>query len=255
MSTTTVDVDLARYALALGDDSLILAQRLGEWIANAPELEEDVALGNLGLDLLGQARMLLSYAGEVEGRERSEDDLAYLRDERQFTNLQVMELPNGDFAVTIARLLITSSYQLELYRHLTTSTDSTLAAIAAKAVKEVAYHRDHATQWTLRLGDGTDTSHARMQTGLERVWPYLEEVFDDSWIPQTLLDSGVAVSAVDLRTACHDYLDDVLDRATLTVPSTPAVPGGGRVGIHTEAMGFLLAEMQHIHRSHPGATW
>ena len=159
----TAGPDLVAYALRLGDDALVLAQRLGEWSATAPELEEDVALTNIGLDLLGQARSLLSYAGEVEGAGRDEDDLAYLREEREFPNCQLVEQPNDDFAATIARQLYFSTYQLELYRALRGSADPTLAAVAAKAVKEVAYHRDHATMWTLRLGDGTEESHERMQ--------------------------------------------------------------------------------------------
>ncbi len=247
--------DLFHYVLALGDDALILAQRMGEWIAAAPELEEDVALGNIGLDLLGQARMLLSYAGQVEGKDRTEDDLAYFRDERDFTNLQLVERPNEDFAVSMARLLIFSHYQLALYRRLVASTDETLAAIAAKAVKEVAYHRDHATQWVLRLGDGTEESHRRMQNGLERIWPYLEETFKDSWLPETLLSSDVAVSPATLRDDCLSEIGGVLEQATLEVPEVPQVPGGGRLGIHSEALGYLLAELQHIARSHPGVAW
>nr|WP_239579280.1 1,2-phenylacetyl-CoA epoxidase subunit PaaC [Microlunatus panaciterrae] len=234
---------------------MIHAQRLAEWIASAPELEEDVALGNIALDQLGQARLLLSYAGDVEGAGRNEDDLAFFRDERKFLNLQLVELTNGDFAVTIAKLLLVSSYQLELYRRLSSSTDEMLSAIAAKATKEVAYHRDHATQWTLRLGDGTEFSHQQMQTALERVWPYLEEMFDDSWIPATLLESGVAVPVSELRPAFTQYVTTVIRQATLTSPEVPSIPTGGRRGIHTEAMGFLLAEMQHLARSHPGATW
>jgi ring-1,2-phenylacetyl-CoA epoxidase subunit PaaC len=245
----------ARYALALGDDALILAHRCGEWISNAPQLEEDVALANIGLDLLGQARSLLTYAGELEGLGRTEDDLAYLREERAFTNVQLVELPNGDFAVTMARLLVFSTYQLTLYEQLRTSSDEMLAAVAAKAVKEVAYHRDHATSWVLRLGDGTDVSHARMQAGLARVWPYVEELFDTSWIDPELLERGVAVDAAQLRPGWEAYLRSVLMEATLAWPEVAQRPTGGRRGVHTEAMGYLLAEMQHLHRSHPGARW
>jgi len=254
----TPDVDraaLAAYALALGDDALVLAQRLGEWIANAPQLEEDVALGNIALDQLGQARMLLTYAGEVEGAGRSEDDLAYLRDERAFTNVQLVELANGDFAVTMARLLAVSTYQLALYEELTRSTDATLAAIAAKAVKEVAYHRDHAANWVLRLGDGTALSRERMQAGLEGVWPYVRELFDASWIDPALIERGVAVDVRSLEPGWLAYLTGVLTEATVEVPQVAQRPTGGRRGIHTEAMGYLLAEMQHLARSHPGATW
>jgi ring-1,2-phenylacetyl-CoA epoxidase subunit PaaC len=250
---------LTAYALALGDDALILAHRCGEWISNAPQLEEDVALANIGLDLLGQARTLLTYAGEVEGgadgKGRSEDDLAYLRDERRFTNVQLVELPNQDYAVTTARLLAFSTYQLALYEGLTASTDATLAAIAAKAVKEVAYHRDHATSWVVRLGDGTDVSHDRMQAGLERVWPYIGELFDASWIETALVEHGVAVDVRALRPGWEEYVRGVLDESTLAWPEVAQRPTGGRRGIHTEAMGYLLAEMQHLHRSHPGARW
>ncbi len=256
------DVDgraLADYALALGDDALVLAQRYGQWITNAPQLEEDVALANIGLDLLGQARTLLTYGGEVErqidGKGRSEDDLAYLRDERSFTNVQLVELANGDFAVTMARLLAFSTYQLALYEELQHSADDTLAAIAGKAVKEVAYHRDHATSWVLRLGDGTELSHERMQAGLEHVWPYVGELFDASWIAPVLIEHGVAVDVRALEPVWLAYLRDVLAEATLEVPDRAQRPGGGRRGIHTEAMGYLLAEMQYLHRSHPGARW
>jgi ring-1,2-phenylacetyl-CoA epoxidase subunit PaaC len=246
---------LTAYALALGDDALVLAQRCGQWITNAPQLEEDVALANIGLDLLGQARTLLTHAGEVEGKGRTEDDLAYLRDERAFTNVQLVELANGDFAVTMARLLAFSTYQLALYEELQRGTDPTLAAIAAKAVKEVAYHRDHATNWVLRLGDGTDLSHRRTQAGLERVWPYVGELFEASWIAPALIERRVAVDVRTLRSGWDAYMKDVLAEATLEVPDVPQRPAGGRRGIHTEAMGYLLAEMQHIHRSHPGARW
>jgi ring-1,2-phenylacetyl-CoA epoxidase subunit PaaC len=250
---------LAAYTLGLGDDALVLAQRCGEWISKAPQLEEDVALANIGLDLLGQARTLLTYAGEVEGpadgKGRSEDDLAYLREERAYTNVQLVELPNDDFAVTMARLLAFSTYQLELYTRLADSTDPTLAAIAGKARKEVAYHRDHASNWVVRLGDGTDDSHARMRAGLERIWPYVEELFDGAWIDGELLAGGVAVDPAGLRPNWELHVLAVLEEATLELPAVPQRPTGGRRGIHTEAMGYLLAEMQHLHRSHPGATW
>ncbi|MDP9318159.1 MAG: phenylacetate-CoA oxygenase subunit PaaC [Actinomycetota bacterium] len=247
--------DLARYVLRLGDDALVAAQRMGEWIAAAPQLEEDVALGNIALDLLGQARSLLTYAGEVEGDGRDEDDLAYLRDERDFVNAQIFELPNGDFAFTIARLLMTSAYQVELYSRLTASRDATVAAIAAKAVKEVDYHRDHATQWALRLGDGTEESHRRMQQGLDDLWPYVAELFESDDLVARLAEGGVAVDPADLEDDTIGYVDHVLADATLDRPETTVHHGGGRRGVHTEQMGYLLAEMQYLHRSHPGATW
>jgi ring-1,2-phenylacetyl-CoA epoxidase subunit PaaC len=253
---TTTTPALATYALRLGDDALVLAQRLGGWIARAPQLEEDVALANIALDLLGQARALLTYAGEVEGAGRTEDDLAYLRDERDFLNLQLVELPNADFGVTIARQLVFSTWQLALFQRLVDSRDETVAGVAGKAVKEVAYHRDHATQWVLRLGDGTAESHRRMQAGLATVWPYVAELFATDELEQGLVRDGVAVDVSTLRPEWESWVGRVLDEATLVVPDdVPTIPGGGQRGVHTEAMGYLLAEMQHLHRSHPGASW
>jgi ring-1,2-phenylacetyl-CoA epoxidase subunit PaaC len=256
------DIDqatLATYVLGLGDDALILAQRLGEWITRAPQIEEDIALGNIALDLLGQARTLLSYAGEVDGSftgtPRDEDDLAFLRDEREFRNVHLVEIENGDFAVTMARQLIFSSYQYELYTALLTSTDPTLSALAAKAVKEVAYHRDHATQWVLRLGDGTDESHRRMQAGLERVAPFVDELFGADPLVADLAAAGVAVDPATLRDECDRYVGAVLAEATLALPTPTWTARGGRQGVHSEAFGHLLAELQHLHRSHPGASW
>jgi len=247
--------DKWEYVLRLGDDALVSAQRLGEWIAAAPQLEEDVALGNIALDQLGQARALLAYAGEVEGAGRDEDALAYLRDEREFRNAQVFELPIGDFAFTMARMLVVSAYQVELYERLQGSTDETLAAVAAKAVKEVDYHRDHATQWTLRLGDGTEDSHQRMQQGLDDVWPYVLELFEPDEVTERLVAAGVAVDPAVLAEPALAYVSQVVVAATLTIPETAVRHSGGRRGIHTERFGYLLAEMQHIARSHPGATW
>jgi ring-1,2-phenylacetyl-CoA epoxidase subunit PaaC len=241
----------AVYACRLGDDALILAQRLGEWITRAPQLEEDVALANIGLDLLGQARFLLSYTGECEGKGRDEDALAYLRDERAFGNVILVEQPRGDFAATMARLLVFSAYQFELYQRLTASADDTLAAIAAKAVKEVAYHRDHAEQWTLRLGDGTDASHERMRRACEALWRFTGEMFQ----PVRGLDADLP----GMESAWLESVGDILRRATLVVPEGPRsgawTAGAGRQGLHTEPFGRMLAEMQHLHRSHPGASW
>jgi ring-1,2-phenylacetyl-CoA epoxidase subunit PaaC len=246
----------ATYALRLGDDALVLSQRLGSWIASAPQLEEDVALGNIALDLLGQARTLLTRAGELEGAGRSEDDLAYLREERDFLNLQIVEQPNGDFAATIARQLFFSTWQLGLWSRLVHSRDEVIAGVAGKAVKEVAYHRDHATQWTLRLGDGTDESHRRMQAGVESMWPYVAEMFETDELEQGLVRDGVAVDVSTLRPEWDEHVGAVLREATLEAPAEGRQPpGGGRRGIHTEHFGYLLAEMQHLHRSHPGASW
>jgi ring-1,2-phenylacetyl-CoA epoxidase subunit PaaC len=247
--------DTSAYALSLADDALVSAQRMGEWIAASPQIEEDVALGNIALDLLGQARSLLAYAGSLLDPVRSEDDLAYLRDASQFRNVQLVERERGDFGVSAARLLIVSTYLCELYDRLQASTDETLAAVAAKAVKEVDYHRDHATMWTLRLGDGTEESHARMQAALEAEWPYVAELFDGSHLPDRLLEEGVAVDPDSLREPFDERIHAVLTQATLTLPSVAAATTGGRRGVHTDALVELLSEMQGLAREHPGAEW
>ncbi|MGH9063939.1 MAG: 1,2-phenylacetyl-CoA epoxidase subunit PaaC [Acidimicrobiales bacterium] len=247
--------DVAAYALRLGDDALVLAQRLSVWVASAPDLEEDLAIANIALDLLGQARSLLSYAGELEGAGRDEDALALERDERDFTNVLLVEQPNGDFGTTMARQLLFSAYQLELYRDLTRSTDETLAGVAAKAEKEVAYHRDHAARWVVRLGDGTEESHVRMQAGVDQVWPYAEELWDVDDLQGRLQGCGVAPGLDGLRPACEAFVAATLAEATLSRPETTWRPSGGRGGRHTEPFGYMLAEMQHLHRSHQGARW
>jgi ring-1,2-phenylacetyl-CoA epoxidase subunit PaaC len=246
MSSVLVD-----YVLGLGDDALVSAQRLGWWISRAPELEEDVALANIGLDQLGQARSLLARAGELEGDGRSEDDLAYLRDEREFRNVKLVERPMTDFGIAMARLLVVATWQSHLYAGLCGSSDEILAGVAGKAVKEVAYHVDHASQWVLRLGDGTDESHTRMQAALDAEWPYVDELFG-SRAPSL---AGRVVDPAELRDPALTDVHRVVGEATLTVPEVPTALGGGRQGLHTEHLGFLLAEMQHLHRSHPGATW
>lgn len=241
----------SEYALWLGDDALILSQQLGAWIAHAPELEEDVALANIALDLLGHARSLLRYAGTADGR--SEDDLAYFRDESQFRSAWLFEQPNGDFAQTIARQLVASAYLFELYSALRLSTDPTLAAIAQKSVKEVDYHRDHAIRWTLRLAGGTDESRRRMVRAITDVWPYVEELFRD----EPLIDEleGIAARPSSLRAGFDAVIDDVFAEAELEPPQLPPSAGGGRRGIHFPALGRILAEMQVLARQHPGATW
>lgn len=243
--------DVAQYALRLGDDALILAQRLSHWISRGPELEEDIALGNIALDTLGHARSFLTYAGHAW--DKTEDDLAYWREEEEFRSSWLVEQPNGDFGVTIARQLVMSIYQYLLYSKLVDSSDATLAAIAAKALKEVDYHRDHAIQWTVRLGDGTEESHARMQAALELIWPYVAELFDDDALIDAVGDAGVRPSS--LRETFDAHLAEVLAEATLTLPDVPRASGGGRRGEHTEHLGYLLAEMQVLSRKHPGATW
>lgn len=250
-AAATASADVAEYALWLGDDALILAQQLGGWIARAPELEEDVALGNIALDLLGHARSLLHYAGTADGR--SEDDLAYFRDEPEFRSAWIVEQPNGDFAQTIARQLIAATYTFELYSALRGSRDATLAAIAEKSLKEVDYHRDHAIQWTLRLAGGTDESRRRMIRAIDDVWPYVDELFRDEPLIGRL--EGVAVRPSTLRVGFDAVIEVVFAEAELEIPVGFTSSGGGRRGIHFSQLGFVLAEMQVLARQHRGATW
>jgi ring-1,2-phenylacetyl-CoA epoxidase subunit PaaC len=241
------------YVLGLADDALVTAQRMGWWVSRAPELEEDVALANIALDQLGQARSLLQHAGALEGEGRTEDDLAFWRDDRDYRCVHLVERSQTDFGVAMARLLIWSAYQSELYAALLGSADDVLSGVAGKAVKEVAYHLDHASLWVVRLGDGTEESHARMQAALEAEWPFVEELFEP--IDPALVESGVAADPTALRRAVLDRVAKVVQEATLTVPEVTPRLGGGRQGRHTEELGYLLAEMQHLARSHPGARW
>ncbi|MBN9183332.1 MAG: phenylacetate-CoA oxygenase subunit PaaC [Microbacterium sp.] len=249
--TRATTADIAEYALWLGDDALVLSQRLAGWIARAPELEEDVALANIALDLLGHARSLLRYAGSFDGR--TEDDLAYWRDEPEFRSAWLFVQPNGDFARTIARQLVPARYQYELYARLAGSADATLAAIADKAVREVEYHRDHAVQWTLRLAGGTDESRRRMIRALADTWPYVDELFRDEPLVARL--PGVTVAPSALREPFDRVIGAVLAEADLEVPAGSVSSAGGRRGVHDPELGFLLAEMQVLARRHPGATW
>jgi ring-1,2-phenylacetyl-CoA epoxidase subunit PaaC len=244
---------VAEYALRLGDDALILAQRLGEWISRGPEIEEDIALGNIALDLIGHARSFLTYAGSTWGK--TEDDLAYFRDEPDWRCAQLFELPNGDFAHTIVRQLAVSFYQFELYARLSASVDPVLAAIAAKAVKEVDYHRDHSAQWMLRLAQGTDESRLRVEVALRDVWPYVDELFRDDELTDSAELDRIAVRPSTLRAPFDALVGAVLDRADLALPEGFVARGGGRHGVHSGSFGTLLAEMQVLARQHPGATW
>jgi ring-1,2-phenylacetyl-CoA epoxidase subunit PaaC len=249
----------AQYCLRLGDDALVMAQRMGEWLARAPQIEEDMALGNIGLDLIGQARALLTRAGELSaeagGPAYTEDDFAYWRDERDFTNVQLVEQEPGDFAVTIVRLLVLATWQRHLYAALTASSDPVIAAVAAKAVKEVDYHQDHARQWTLRLGLGTEVSHGKMTDALAAVVPYVVELFDDDELVETLATQGIAVLPSSLRAPVEASIMEVLTEAGLNWPEAGWRSRGGRAGLHSTAMGHLLAEMQYLARSYPGASW
>ncbi|MDD7921177.1 1,2-phenylacetyl-CoA epoxidase subunit PaaC [Actinomycetospora callitridis] len=258
--------DVATYCLMLADDALIASQRLAGWTAKAPELEEEVALANIALDLLGQARVLLSRAGHLGaaepyrvGPQDDEDVLTYFRDDRAFRNVTLAETDLGDFGRTIAWILVFAAWRLALMQRLTGSRDPVLAAVAGKAVKELTYHRDYAAQWVLRLGDGTELSHARMQAGLDGVWPHVEELFLAHDVERRLVEAGVAVDPAELRGDVDAVVAQVLPAATLTRPETPAVGlvggRGGRDGVHTEALGGVLALMQSLARAHPGATW
>ncbi len=244
-----------RYLLRHADDNLILAQRYGEWISRAPELETDIALGNIGLDHLGQARALLTHAAIVEGAGRDEDQLAMFRSEREFTNLTLVEQPNGDFGVTMARALLFDTYQLLLWDSLSRSTDRTLAGIAAKALKEARYHHRHSAGWVIRLGDGTDLSHDRIQTGLELLWPFTAEMFASDDIDREMAETGIGVEPDSLYEPWLRHVGDVIEEATLGLPQVKPIRTNGRAGIHSEHLGHLLSEMQWLQRSIPGQTW
>jgi ring-1,2-phenylacetyl-CoA epoxidase subunit PaaC len=268
-TTVPADVDpadLGGYCLMLGDDALVLAQRLTEWITNAPELEEEVAIANIALDLLGQARLLLARAATcgVLGRSRSlasesipdEDALAYFRDADEFRNTALAEAPNGDFAHLIARLLIASAWRLAVFARLRDSRDPVLAAVAAKGVAELTYHRDHAARWLLRLGDGTAESHRRAQAAVDALRPLTADLFSPTDVEARLAAAGVAVDPATVREEVQGVLAEVLGRATLTTPPWPADrPPAGRLGEHGPELTELLATLQGLAREHPAATW
>jgi ring-1,2-phenylacetyl-CoA epoxidase subunit PaaC len=244
-----------RYVLRLADTNLVLAQRLGEWVGHAPALEEDLGLANVSLDLLGQARMLLAHAGQLEGRGRGEDELAFLREESEFYNLTLVEQPNGDFGDTIARQFLFDAWQLGLYEALRDSRDATLAAVAGKGRAEAAYHLRYSGGWLVRLGDGTPESHARVADSLVTLWPYTRELFDDDDVDRAAAEAGVGVLPSTLARAFSARVDQTLAQATLTRPAETKFHWYGKQGRHSEHLGYLLAEMQSLHRAHPGATW
>jgi ring-1,2-phenylacetyl-CoA epoxidase subunit PaaC len=249
------DTPLFQYTLRLADNALVLGHRLSEWVGHAAVIEEDLAFGNMGLDLIGEARALYTYAGEVEGKGRDEDKLAYLRDANDYRNILLVEQPNGDFAVTMVRQLLYAAFAYPYFEALTRSKDATLAAIAAKAAKEMAYHLRHSSEWVIRMGDGTDESHARAQAALEELWPYTAEMFEVDQVERALIEAGVAVDPASLRATWDKTIDDVLAEATLTRPQDGYMQSGGRVGRHSEHLGFILAELQFLQRAYPGATW
>jgi ring-1,2-phenylacetyl-CoA epoxidase subunit PaaC len=243
------------YLLRLGDDSLILGQRLTEWCGHAPALEIDLSLANIGLDLIGQATLLLNLAGVIEGRGRDGDRLAFHRDVLAYRNCLLVEQPNGDFAQTIARQFLFSTAQLHQFEALTRSGEPRVAEIAAKAVKEIAYHAELSADWVVRLGDGTDESRTRMFDGLDWFWRFVEEMFDVDESEQSLVDAGIAVDRKATRSAFDARVNDVLREATLSLPEYPRAVRGGRVGHHTEHLGHLLATMQFLPRTYPDAVW
>lgn len=246
---------LFRYLLRHGDRALVLAQRLCEWVAHAPTLEEEVALANIGLDLLGQATELLGYAGEVEGAGRNADALAYGRSDREYLNVLLVEQPNGDFAQTMVRQLLHDAYAVALWESIGNSTDARLASWAAKWTPASRYHLRHAREWVVRLGDGTDHSHGRAQRALDDLWRWTGELFETDEVEDELVAQGVAPDPNTLRSRWLNTVENALAEATLVRPPDGFMQTGGRTGRHTEAMSFLLAEMQVLPRSHPGASW
>lgn len=241
--------------LRLGDTSLILGHRLSEWAGHAPILEEDIALANLGLDLIGQARLFLTYAGEIEAKGRDEDQLAYLRNAPEYRNILMVELPKGDFAFTMMRQFLFAAFQLPLFEKLVHSGDDTIAAIAAKAEKEMIYHLRHASQWVVRLGDGTEESHDRCQAALDSLWAYTGEMFATNGPVNSLIDAGIYCDPEAIRDTWDQTINEVLGQATLVRPESGWMQSGGMSGRHTEHLGHLLAEMQSVPRAFPGSKW
>jgi ring-1,2-phenylacetyl-CoA epoxidase subunit PaaC len=254
-SIKITETPLVLYALRRADDALILGHRLSEWCGHAPALEEDMALANMGLDLLGQARELYSYAAKVEGNGNDEDKFAYLRDVRQYRNLLLLEQPNGDFAHTMARQFFYATFADLYWRAMMKSTDATLAAIAAKSEKESAYHIRHSSEWIIRLGDGTAESHARTQTAIDDLWAYTGEMFAVDDGDRGLIEEGIAVDPATLLPQWRDTVSNVLSEATLVLPKSDWMQQGGRNGRHSEHLGHLLSELQSMQRTFPGATW
>uniref|UniRef100_Q07SY8 Phenylacetate-CoA oxygenase, PaaI subunit n=1 Tax=Rhodopseudomonas palustris (strain BisA53) TaxID=316055 RepID=Q07SY8_RHOP5 len=258
MATSSIAVSeapLVLYTLRRADDALVLGHRLSEWCGHAPMLEEDMALANMGLDLIGQARELYSYAAKAEGKANTEDTLAYLRDAPQYRNLLLVEQSNGDFARTMVRQLFYSAFADPYWQAMMRSQDSTLAAIAAKSEKESAYHLRHSAEWVIRLGDGTAESHRRAQTALDDLWAFTGELFHADAADAELIAAGVAIDPESLRAGWLATISEVMSRATLTLPNSNWMQKGGRSGVHTEHLGFLLADLQVMQRSFPGATW
>ena len=243
------------YILKLGDDSLILGHRLSEWCGHGPVLEEDIAMTNIALDLVGQATTLLNYAGELEGKGRDADALAFLRFDREYRNLLLVEQPNGDFGMTMMRQFLFDAYRLPLYERLQNSTDANLAAIAEKSLKETKYHLKHSSEWVIRLGDGTEESHRRVQEALDTLWRYTDELFHEDEDEIKLASSGVVPAISEIRDEWKANVDRIFDEATLTIPSNNWKHSGGRKGMHSEHLGYILAELQYMQRAYPNMQW
>lgn len=247
--------NLFKYTLRIADDSLILGQRLSEWCGHGPILEEDIAITNIALDLVGQATSLLNYAGELEGKGRDGDALAFLRYEREFTNLLLVEQNNGDFGVTITRQFFFDVFRKLFFEKLTQSADSTLAAIAEKSLKETKYHLKHSSEWMIRLGDGTEESHNRVQESVNSLWKFTDEIFYMDEVDEDLIKQKIAIDLAPLKEEWIAYVKDIFNEATLEIPSNKWMQTGGRKGLHSEHLGYLLAEMQYMQRAYPNMTW
>jgi ring-1,2-phenylacetyl-CoA epoxidase subunit PaaC len=246
---------LFEYLLRMGDDSLILGHRLSEWCGHGPILEEDIALTNLSLDLIGQATAIFEYAGKVEGKGRSEDDLAFLRFDKDYRNLLLVERPNGDFGVTIMRQFLFDAYRKPLFERLVNSSDEMIAAIAAKSLKETKYHLKHSSEWVIRLGDGTEESHDRIQEALNDLWKYAAELFYEDEVDAELKANGVLPNMGSLKADWEETVHAVLEEATLSTPDNNWTQEGGRKGLHTEHLGYILAELQYMQRAYPNMEW
>jgi ring-1,2-phenylacetyl-CoA epoxidase subunit PaaC len=246
---------LFEYLLRLGDNALILGHRLSEWCGHSPALEEDLALSNVALDLIGQTQLWLNLAGEIEGKGRDADKLAYLRDARDFRNVLLVEQPNGDFAATMARQFYFDAWHYLLLRELAGSKDARIAEIAAKALKEVTYHLERSQEWVLRLGDGTEESHRRMQTAMDDLWMYTGEMFESDEVDQTMVRDGIGPDLSSLHEPWIGLMRSTAEEATLTLPQPGWAQRGGKRGLHSEHLGYILADLQFLQRAYPNATW
>lgn len=249
------DKPLYDYVLRLGDNALILSHRLGEWVGKGPELEEEMALANFALDYIGQARFFYTLATEISGQDRSEDDLAFLRDPLDYKNVLLVEQPNGNFADTVARQFLFESYYLLFLEEMSQSKNQRLAEIATKAAKEVAYHVRHYSQWLLRLGDGTELSHERMQIAIDALWKYTGELFSVDGVDEAMIESAVGPNPAAIKSRWEIFVGDALTAATLSKPEDAWMADGGKQGRHSEHFGYILADMQFMQRTYPGASW